>query len=277
MLIALEVWSNNYRQVEATCVLAEQLGFDAFYYGESPNDLNLECWTILAALARSTDRIRLGPVIANVLPEYRSIHLLARQAQAVAAVSDGRLDFRTGVGASVRYGRPWWEPVGVTYPDYEQRLADTKAALEALSGFGPDSFSVPITVAATGQRAMALAAATADVWETSFATPAEFAQRNAEMGRLRGDRPLVRSLEIDGFVAADQGSLDQLLAEVHSDRGQHEDVAAIMDRALVGTPNQVADQLGRLAAAGVDQVLVAAHDPHDSGLLEALSEARDRL
>ena len=213
-----------------------------------------------------------------MLPTYRSTRLLARQAGAVAAISNGRLDFRTGVGASVRFGRPWWEPFGVTYPDYNTRLAETEAAIQTLSDAWADTaWPVPITAAATGQRAMAMAAAHADVWETSFATPSEFADRSAEMDRLLDGRSIVRCLEIDGFIALDQRRLDQVLAAVRQDRGANEDLTEIFDRALVGTPDQVADHLGRLAAAGVDQVLVAAHDPHDHDVLETLTEARAQL
>ncbi len=132
MKVAVEVWSSRYDQVESTCGLAADLGIDAFYYGESPHDLNLDCWTTLAALARSTERIRLGPVITNILPTYRSTALLAKQTATVASISEGRVDFRTGVGAAASFGRRWWKPFGVDYPDYDDRLSDLRAALPTL-------------------------------------------------------------------------------------------------------------------------------------------------
>ena len=283
MEVALEVWSSDYEQVAATCRRAEELGLAGFYYGESPHDLNLDCWTTLAALAGSTERIRLGPVIANILPTYRSHLLLAKQAATTATVSNGRVDFRTGAGAASAFGRRWWEPFGVTYPDYEQRLADLATALEVLPplwsvqrgpGHGaptPAPVRIPITVAATGDRALRLAAASANVWETSFCTPAEFAERNAKLSAMVGDRPVARSLEIDGFVAPDDGRLRHLLDRVRSERGAAEDLAPVFDRALLGTPREVADRLEALATVGVDQVVVALHDPHDPSALEALA------
>lgn len=274
MRIALEVWSSDYDEIEATCLAAEQLGFEAFYYGESPTDLNLECWGVLAALARATSTIRLGPVIANILPEYRSLSLLARQAAAVDAVAGGRLDFRTGVGAAAEFGRGWWEAAGVAYPAYGRRLAETTAALDALPGlWGPDR-PIPITVAATGERAMDLAAARADVWETSFCTPSEFGQRRAEMTDRLDGRPIRCALEIDGFVASTDRAAGRLIDRVRADRGGTEDLEPVLHRALTGDPTTVAGQLGALAEAGVDQLLVAFHDPHDRDGLEALAEAR---
>jgi alkanesulfonate monooxygenase SsuD/methylene tetrahydromethanopterin reductase-like flavin-dependent oxidoreductase (luciferase family) len=274
--VALEVWSSDYQQLESTCRRAERLGFDALYYGESPHDLNLECWTTLAALARATSRIRLGPIIANVLPTYRSTILLARQAAAVASISGGRLDFRSGVGASAAFGRDWWEPFDVEYPPYEQRLADLEAALGALPRLWSDHGPIPITIAARGERAMAVAARDAQVWETSFCTPDEFRQQAARMTELLGDddRQVVRSLEIDGFVSTTPGGFDRLLDRVGTERGSAEDLDPILDRALVGTPPEAASRLTALGGAGVEQVVVALHDPHDPDALEALAETR---
>ncbi|MDH3295034.1 MAG: LLM class flavin-dependent oxidoreductase [Acidimicrobiia bacterium] len=273
MRIALEVWSSDFDQVLATCHRAEELGLDGFYYGESPHDLNLECWATLAALAQATTSIRLGPVVTNVLPSYRSTTLLIRQAAAVAAISGGRLDLRTGVGAAARYGRDWWEPQGVDYPGYDRRLADLEAMIGALDAAHPD---IPTTIAATGQRAMNLAATRADGWETSFCTPAEYADRNRVFSDLARDRTVVRSLEIDGFLATTSPGRGRLLDRVQAERGG-EDLAAVLSRALVGTPEEAAVRMAELAAAGVDQLLVALHDPHDPDALQALARSRALL
>ncbi|MFW2381090.1 MAG: LLM class flavin-dependent oxidoreductase, partial [Acidimicrobiales bacterium] len=275
MKVALEVWSSDYGQIESTCLLAESLGLDAFYYGESPNDLNLDCWTTLAALAHATERIRLGPVISNILPTYRSQVLLAKQAATVAAISKGRVDFRTGVGASATFGRPWWEPMGVEYPDYDQRLSDLRQTLEALPRLWDkksDLYRIPITIAATGARAMNLAAVHADVWETSFCTPSEFAKRRQQFAAVAGHRDVVHSLEIDGFVSRSPQGLDRVLELLRTERGESEDIDAVFKRALVGVPADAVVRLGELEAAGVDQVVVALHDPHDPDAIEAVAE-----
>ncbi len=289
MRVALEVWSSRYDEVEATCRLAESLGIDAFYYGESPHDLNLDCWTTLGALAASTERIRIGPVITNVLPAYRSPVLLAKQAATVAVVSRGRLDLRTGVGASATFARRWWEPFGIDYPDYDRRLADLRNALEALPGLwagerrdaagGPITMlgtrppTIPVTIAARGDRAMHLAADHGDVWETSFCTPAEFRIRQSRMLEILAGREITRSLEIDGFVSTTPPALDRLLRRVRTERGRGEDLDPILERALLGVPEEAAQQLLELADAGVDQVVVALHDPHDVDAVEAIAEA----
>lgn len=273
--IALEVWSARFDEVRATCLRAEELGLDGFYYGESPHGLNLDCWTTLGALATITDSIRLGSVITNILPSYRSTALLAKQSATVASIAPDRIDFRTGAGAAIEFARSWWEPFGVEYPPYDRRLDELRAALDAL----PDLWArlglpaPPITIAATGRRAMRLAAERADTWETSFATPAEFGERWAAFRSFGVGRDVRTSLEIDGFVSMTSDGVRRLVDRVRVER-RSEDVDAVLERALVGTPGEVTLQLDALARVGVEQVVVALQDPHDPHAIEALASAR---
>lgn len=276
MKIALEVWSAHFDELRATCLRAEALGLHGFYYGESPHGLNLDCWTTLGALASITDSIRLGPVITNILPTYRSTALLARQSATVAAIAPDRIDFRTGAGAAIGFARPWWEPFGVEYPDYDRRLDELRSTLEALPGLWARlGVRAPaITVTATGRRAMKLAAERADRWETSFATPAEFGERWTAFRAAGVGRDVHTSLEIDGFVSMTSDGFGRLAERVRAERGRSEDLDTIFERALLGTPDDVAPQLEALARVGVEQVVVALHDPHDPDAIEALASAQ---
>ncbi len=276
MKIALEVWSPHFDELRATCLRAEALGLDGFYYGESPHGLNLDCWTTLGALASITDSIRLGPVITNILPTYRSTALLARNSATVAAIAPDRIDFRTGAGAAIGFARPWWEPFGVDYPDYDRRLDELRSTLEALPGLWARVGvpALPTTVAATGGRAMRLAAERADVWETSFATPSEFEERWTAVRAVGIGRDVHTSLEIDGFISMTSDGFRRLVERVRAERGLSEDLDTIFERALLGTPDDVAPQLEALARVGVEQVVVALHDPHDPDAIEALAAAQ---
>ena len=304
MRLALEVWGNDEVQILVTARRAEALGIDAFYYGESPNGLNLDCWSMLAALATATERIRLGPVITNLLPDHRHPLLAAKQAATVARLSAGRLDFRTGVGADTTYGRAWWEPYGVRYGRYSERLAQVERTLSVLRPYwagdpvmagdlGPntsvarssvpqpvvlgfDCPAIPITVAATGRKGLALAARLADVWESSFCTPAAFTALRTRFERLATDHagaPISYSLEIDAALGTTSASASAAVTRFASDRAD-EDVGALRTRALLGEPEAAAERIAELAEAGVEQLVVAAHDPHDPDGLEALVAAR---
>lgn len=46
----------------------------------------------------------------------------------------------------------------------------------------------------------------------------------------------------------------------------------MLQRAVVGVPEDAVGRLVELAEAGVDQVVVALHDPHDRDALEAIAE-----
>ena len=80
---------------------AEEAGFDgawvfdhfkALYGGrEGPC---MEAWTLLAALAASTERIRLGALVTGVT--YRHPSILATEAVTVDNVSGGRLEMSLG-------------------------------------------------------------------------------------------------------------------------------------------------------------------------------------
>jgi alkanesulfonate monooxygenase SsuD/methylene tetrahydromethanopterin reductase-like flavin-dependent oxidoreductase (luciferase family) len=73
----------------------ERLGFDAYWMADHPTRSN-DCWTMLSALALTTRRIRLGPLVDCV--SYRSPVLLARLAADVDDLSQGRLVLGLGIG-----------------------------------------------------------------------------------------------------------------------------------------------------------------------------------
>jgi alkanesulfonate monooxygenase SsuD/methylene tetrahydromethanopterin reductase-like flavin-dependent oxidoreductase (luciferase family) len=73
----------------------EALGIDSYWSYDHPA-ANADCWTALAALAVSTETIRLGTMVDCVY--YRPAYLLARQAADVDRASNGRLVLGLGIG-----------------------------------------------------------------------------------------------------------------------------------------------------------------------------------
>jgi alkanesulfonate monooxygenase SsuD/methylene tetrahydromethanopterin reductase-like flavin-dependent oxidoreductase (luciferase family) len=69
---------------------------DHFFGGEGFPDRDcLEAWTLLAALARDTTRVRLGCLVTAA--QYRNPALLAKIVAGVDQMSGGRIEF--GIGA----------------------------------------------------------------------------------------------------------------------------------------------------------------------------------
>ena len=67
----LEVWGTDFNKIKDTCIFAEKLGYDGFFYGESLAEIDLDCWTILSNLSAVTNKIKLGPVITYLYPQVQ--------------------------------------------------------------------------------------------------------------------------------------------------------------------------------------------------------------
>jgi F420-dependent oxidoreductase-like protein len=109
---------------------AERLGYDSVwlddhFYGvvTPPWDDSLECWTLMAALARETSTLRFGTLVA--CNGYRPPALVAKMAASVDHISGGRLEFGLGAG--------WYEQefgaYGYEFPSVGTRLAQLDEAL----------------------------------------------------------------------------------------------------------------------------------------------------
>jgi alkanesulfonate monooxygenase SsuD/methylene tetrahydromethanopterin reductase-like flavin-dependent oxidoreductase (luciferase family) len=115
--------------------LAETLGFDAFFFGDH-HAWGPECWTHMAALAATTERIRLGTGIACAL--YRHPVLLARLAADLDNLSGGRLILGLGCGWDANE----FANLGLPFPPVAARQAALEEAIAILRGvWGPQPFT----------------------------------------------------------------------------------------------------------------------------------------
>jgi F420-dependent oxidoreductase-like protein len=170
---------------------AEATGFDGVWlfdhfkalYGD-PSGPCLEAWSLLAALAAATERIRLGALVTGMT--YRHPSILATQAVTVDHVSRGRLEL--GVGAAWHEGEH--RELGIDFPPTGERVDRFEEALEVLrllmttdgatfdgahyrlrnATYRPrpvQSPHPPIWIGASGeQRMLPIAGRYADVWHT---------------------------------------------------------------------------------------------------------------
>lgn len=305
----LEIWGTDYIKIRDTCFLAEKLGYNGFFYGESLSDIDLDCWTVLSDLSGLTNKIKLGPVITYLLPQYRSIALLAKQAVTLQEISEGRLEFRTGVGAMPQWASRWWQPYGIEYPSNVQRVCMLDEGIFLLRKLWKNdsddepsvhfsgkyfklngapsmkpSKTIPITIAAMKKKAMQIANKHADVWESSYLTPDQLAALNKKFEVMKstsnqnskqdcvGEKLIEKSIELDVLIADSDSDLEHKKRIFATERGPAT-AQMIFKYGLVGRPSRVAERLKKYIDVGVDQFLLAFQDPFDSNALELFTEA----
>src|ERR671932_1969827 len=272
----LEVWGTDYNKIKNTCILAEKLGYDGFYYGESLADIDLDCWTTISNLSAITNKIKLGPVITYLLPEYRNIFLLAKQAMTLQQISNGRLEFRTGAGATLQWSSQWWHPYGIDYPNNAERVSILEEGIEVLDmlwnkqtavSFEGKYFKlkvatlkkttttnqkrIPVTIAAKRNKTMQIATKYADIWESSYITPEQFTSLNKKFDDIHKQfnsddgvnrsKKISKSIELDVIIADSDSDLEYKKRIFAMERGPS--VAhQILKHGLVGKPDEIQEK-----------------------------------
>jgi alkanesulfonate monooxygenase SsuD/methylene tetrahydromethanopterin reductase-like flavin-dependent oxidoreductase (luciferase family) len=181
--------------------LFEQLGLESAWLCDHliqpsrPQGPYFEAWTLLAALAAETRRIRLGVLVSS--NTFRHPALLAKEAVTVDHVSGGRLELGLGAG----WYRPEHEIFGLDFPEPRElvgRFGEAVQIVDSLLRNELTSFEgryyrlreapsrpapvqrprPPLTLAAHGPRMLGIVARYADAWN-SFGTLEELRSRNA--------------------------------------------------------------------------------------------------
>ena len=114
--------------------VAEEVGFDSVWLGDHLlYDLTVgprgpwEVWTSLAALAASTQRVLLGPLVASV--GFHEPAMLAKQATTVDAASGGRLIVGLGAGWNEREYRAFGFPFDHRVSRFEEAFTIIRTLL----------------------------------------------------------------------------------------------------------------------------------------------------
>jgi probable F420-dependent oxidoreductase len=176
-------------EIAARARFAEELGFTGVWVSDqfrapttSSPDAFLEGWTLLAALASVTQRIRLGTLVSGVT--HRSPALLTTQAVTVDHISKGRLELGMGAG--------WFEQehreLAMDFPGARERSVRLEEALQVMrllmtmdnitflgryyrlngASYHPRPVQIPhppIWIGGSGERlTLPVVARTADVW-----------------------------------------------------------------------------------------------------------------
>ena len=298
---------------------AEANGFDAFFRADhfasfpgAAGQPTTDAWTILAGLARETQRIGLGVLVSPVT--FRHPGTFAKVVTTVDEMSGGRIE--VGVGAG--WNELEHQQLGLAFPSIRARadlMEDQLAILHGLWGepdgwtydglsglhvegslFRPRPVAVPgrpatpiggvrprIIVGGQGSpRSFRLAARYADEFNLSSASPARAAAVGRELDAAceaigRDPATLAHSAMSGVLVGRDAGEVaareETLLAAFGDDA---EDGEAWLDerrsRWVYGTPDDARAQLERFAEAGIERVMLQDFLPWDLDMVDVMGE-----
>ena len=274
----------KFEDVLAIALDAERAGFTRLWVSDhlflDPNAVNTDCleaWTLLAALAVRTQRIRIGPMVTS--QSYRNPALLAKIAAGVDVMSKGRLDFGLGAGwkdveyRAYGYEFPdppirvtqmietleictrMWKDDRATYEGKYYRIAD------ALCSPKPMQKPLPIWIGGSKPRVMRAAARYANAFNFNLGTSAETESLKAAMREMddicraakRDPKTLLRSSFLMSTVGSTPIRSDALLKEFATNQGTSP--AKLVEQRpglLRETPERVFSRLREYAALGIE-------------------------
>ena len=263
-------------ELRAVWRIADESGFDhvwdfdhlAAIGGGGPDRPIYEGWTLQAAMAEATKRVRIGCLVTG--NTYRNPALLAKQAVTVDHLSGGRLEF--GIGAawaeiehqmygfdgldhrvgrlseSLRIIKSLWTEERTNFDGRYYRMKDAIANPKPVQKPHP-----PVWIGASGETTMRLVARHADVWNAAGGDPSRMRELSeklehacAEIGR--DPSQIRRSLQF-GW---DGGSLDALLQDsgAYLEQGVTEQIVYLRGAQPVRLAERIAEALPELRKLG---------------------------
>jgi probable F420-dependent oxidoreductase len=260
----------SYREIRALALQAEQTGFDAvwlmdhflFRHPDQPVTRGVwEVWSVLTALAEATERVTLGTLV--VCTGYRNPAVLAKMAATLDEICGGRLILGLGAG----WHEPEFDAFGLPF---DHRVSRFEEALQIIVPLlregtvdfrgtyyqapnceirprGPSARGPQILVGSSSPRMLGLLARYADSWNTNWLglPPGPLPERRAALEaacRAEGRDPATVGVTV-GVNVAYQGPGQPTQPIEHS------------ERALRGTPEEVAAGLRGYEDLGVDHVI----------------------
>jgi F420-dependent oxidoreductase-like protein len=281
----------------------EDLGFIGLYRSDhytnaSPPDKDsLELWVSLTWLASHSSRIKFGPLVSPV--SFRHPTFTARMAAAVDDLSNGRLSLGLGAGWQARehhnYGWDLLEPKD-RFDRFEEGV---EVIIQLLNSDQPIDYQgkyyrinegillprpqrpggPPILIGGNGtKRTLPLTARVAREWNALQINTERFGELNQHFDALlseQGRNPdeVRRSMMVSTIFAADEKQLQQRVAA--RTRGERTIEQLRQRGVIVGTADQLVEQLSQLAEAGLQRVMLQWIDLDDIEGLEII--ARDVL
>lgn len=282
--------------------IADEMGFVGLYRSDHytnanpPDKDSLEAWVSLAWLASNTQRIEFGPLVSPL--SFREPTMLARMAASVDDLSGGRLVLGLGAGWQEREHRNYgWQLLDI--PQRFQRFEDGLEIITRLlkssepSDYMGEYYRIeegillprpkrkggpPILIGGNGpKRTLPLVARFADEWNAVYISAELLAEKNAYLDELaekngRNPQSIRRSVMTGCEFGRDDAELKALVERRTKGKRTAHELWQSFGMA-VGTASQIVDQLGKLAEAGVQRVMLQWLAQDETDRLEALANS----
>ena len=239
-----------------------------------------EAWTLMAAFAATTSRVRLGQMCTCM--GYRHPMYLAKVAATVDLISGGRVEMGIGGG----WYEHEWNAYGYGFPSAGDRLAMLDEGVQIMRQAWSDGVAtlagehyqvdgaicqpkplqdggIPLWIAGGGEKKTLRTAAQYAQYTNFDGTLAGFTHKSAvleqhckDLGRDYGS--IVRSANYNVVIGRDQAEVDARLAAIE-ERGRPfmapeilaSSIEGLRGGPLVGTPELIVERLQQLQAAGM--------------------------
>lgn len=276
---------------------AEDFGFqcvfrsDHYTNADGVDKDSLELWTSLTYAASHTKTIEFGPLVTPVT--FRHPTMNVRYAAAIDDLSGGRFVFGMGAGWQERehkkFGVPFYDfPTRYDMLDEALQLTIRLLQSDEPSDFDGEYFQLndaillprpsrsggpPILIGGNGpKKTLPMVAKYADEWNAVFINLETYKERKAllagyleEQGRPVND--LKYSIMTRIIYRPTQSALDAFLHD------NNMDADALKERGLiVGTGQEVIDQMGALVEAGIERFMLQWIEQDDIDNMEALAK-----
>ena len=115
---------------------------------------------------------------------------------------------------------------------------------------------------------MQLAAKHADIWESSYLSPEQFAYINSEFEEIantakkKRKKTIIKSIELDVIIANSDSELEYKKRLFAMER-EPALISQLLKNSLIGKPDDVAQPVRKYINAGIDQFFLAFQDPFD--------------
>lgn len=274
--------------------LIEDVGFDSIWVGDhllyrfddGASAGPWECWSVLSALAASTSRVQIGPLVAAT--GFHAPAMLAKMAVTVDEISGGRLILGLGAGWNETEYRAFGFPFEHRISRFEEAFTIIRTLLREgsidfagrwyeardceLLPRGPRSGGPPLLIGSSGERMLAITMPYADAWNVWY----------ADIGNAPDGLAPFRERVDSACLAAgrDPSEVERtaaVLVQLPGGRGRRQGDARVAPP-VSGSPDEMAEALRGFAAAGIGHVQVVL-DPITIDSIEAMVpvlEALDR-